>query len=282
MAVVMLCAVLLSSCENEQSHLSESQMEDLLYDLHLAQAMVQQMPVDSIDYYSALYKQSVLKKYNLTAEELDENLRYYAARGHLLFGIYTRMTERLNGADYSSNESMLTFQAGGDTLNLWHGPTSLLLVNTNRNGFNCVIEADTLLQAGDRLEWRSMSSALYAEGERNAYASVVMEYTDTVAHYIRQIGGYGLQTFDIPTIENHHPLRMTISIQQNAAWSPDVKILSLSGINFLRIRPPKPVQSVVPDSDPSASEQPDSLAAESMQPANLPAESVRPGSQVLQ
>lgn len=252
----MLSALLLCSCEKESEHLSESQMEDMLYDLHLAQAMVQQGPVDSIDYYSALYKQSVLQKYGLTDKELEANLHYYAANGHLLAAIYARIAERLNGVDFLVNESMLTYQAGGDTLNVWNGPSNLLFVNTSRNEFTCSIEADTLILAGDRLEWRSMSSAIYSEGERNAYASVVMEYADTTEYHTRQIGGYGLQTFDVKVLEGREFQRLTLSIQQNAAWSPDVKILSMAGINLLRIRPPKPV---VEEKTDSLSIEPDSI-----------------------
>lgn len=261
-ALAVLMALLLSACNSEAEHISESTMEDLLYDLHLAQAMVQQMPTDSINYYGALYKQSILNKYGITADELKQSLLYYSANSQVLAKIYNRLAERTKDADVMSAGDVLAFQADGDTLNLWNGPSCLLFANTGRNSYSCTLELDTLVQPGDRLQWRSFSSAVYSEGERNAYVTATLTYADTVAHAVYQIGGYGLQTFDVPTHDTRKLQKLCLTILQNAPWSADIKLLSISNIYLLRIRPPKAVETPATEAAGETSESiPDSVSS---------------------
>lgn len=234
--LMAMSAPLLTSCNSGEEYLPESEMEEILYDLHLAQAMVQQMPTDSVDYYSALYKASLLKKYNLTEEKLQRNLVYYSTDGAALASIYSRLAERTRDSENLSVEPSLVFQTDGDTINLWSGPSTLLFCNHGRNEYSFVLETDTLVRPGDRIVWRSTSSAIYSEGERNAYASISMEYTDTTAHIIRQIGGYGLQTYEVTTHDPRKLQRINLTLHQNTSWSNDIKLLTISNIYLLRIR----------------------------------------------
>lgn len=68
--------------------LGAGKMEDVLYDYHMAQAMAQQMPGDSIAYYTRLYQEAVFMKYGITQSDFDKSMIWYERHADKL-GKYT-------------------------------------------------------------------------------------------------------------------------------------------------------------------------------------------------
>lgn len=212
-------------------------MSDLLYDLHLAQSIASQADVDSVGYYQNLYRNAILRKYDMTTAELDSCLAYYTAHPELLYDIYEKMAARLENQDFSSTGANSTILAeGGDTINLWNGSTHILLLSKGRNCVRYVIEADTLIKEGDELEWCMVSTALYPEGERNLCSTICMEYQDTTVYLNRSIGSIGNQCVRLPLLSNHILKKLNFTLLQNANWSDKPKLFSLCGIKLLRYR----------------------------------------------
>lgn len=263
MAILLFSVVLLASCDKNYKRLSEKRMADVLYDLHMAQAMVHQCHPDSGDYYQRLYREAILNKYGITSAELDSNLLYYTTNTEKILRIYTKLASRDAGSDMVTDMTAM-YASGGDTANVWKDATRVLLVANSGNSATFTVETDTLIQPGDRLEWRLNASAIYPEGERNAYASIRLQYADSIATFGRNVGGYGPQYIDIPLSATRKLRRIYITLQQNTTWSERTKLLEYTNIHLLRIRPQKQkLHEELPDttSTDAPSNTQDSLAA---------------------
>lgn len=79
--------------------LSESKMIDVLYDIHMGEAMstrhryavADSLRIESIEVY-----QGILDKYNLTDSVLALNIIYYSSRPKVYEKIYEKVVERMN------------------------------------------------------------------------------------------------------------------------------------------------------------------------------------------
>ena len=115
---------------------SERQMENILYDYQLAQALAGARS-DSVAYYERYYVGLVLEKYGMTAQQFDEAVAYYSGHAEVLGKIYNRINERLAeaspGGGQTENAYAKMLNASGDTLNLWHERDTYVLSATGQN-----------------------------------------------------------------------------------------------------------------------------------------------------
>lgn len=260
--ILLLCGILfgLFSCRQDRQYLSEDEMANVIYDLHVAQAMAYSSHSDSTAYYEALYRDAILQKHGLTGADLDNNLSYYSTHADALFRIYSSLEERTSGQDYAASTTF-NFSEGGDTINMWQASNHLLLIGNGRNSAHFSIEADTLIQPGDMLEWHLTASSIYSEGERNANVSIRLTYTDSTAVLTRQIGGYGAQTINIPLSATRQLHTIDFTLLQNAIWKERVQLLNYSNIYLLRIRQKQTSHDEQTDSIPTPN---DSLRRDSI------------------
>lgn len=133
--IVILLAVLCACDKGQKNVLSASKMEDVLYDYHIAQAMLSQMRQDSAQKVCDDYLNAVFKKHNVTEEEFDSSIVYYNRNSTELMKIYNNLDTRFADANekaqlLTGNNDMITLLSnGGDTTNIWNGPKILLLRN---------------------------------------------------------------------------------------------------------------------------------------------------------
>lgn len=80
-------------------------MEDILYDYQLADAMAQQS--SDYAYNQVLYREAVFKKYGITSAEFDSSMVYYTRHTESLHKIYENIAERLRNEALSLGASEL-------------------------------------------------------------------------------------------------------------------------------------------------------------------------------
>lgn len=106
-SILFLSALLLAatvSCKEKgipkPKHLiSEKKMADILYDLHLSQALVERFKYndpDSLKLDAKDIYQSVLNKYHMEDSVLTKSILYYSAYPKVYEGIYAKVIERMN------------------------------------------------------------------------------------------------------------------------------------------------------------------------------------------
>lgn len=131
-------------------------MEDVLYDYHLAQAMIEQLSADERDKMSQAYIDAVFEKNNITEEEFDSSLVYYNRNSKKLNDIYQNVQQRLEEENQAlalstGNDVMTAMSQNGDTTNIWN--SSNLIVLRSKEGLNhesFTITADSSFHRKDK------------------------------------------------------------------------------------------------------------------------------------
>lgn len=218
---------------------SERQMENILYDYQLAQALAGARS-DSVAYYERYYVGLVLEKYGLTAQQFDKAVAYYSGHAEVLGKIYNRINERLAeaspGGGQTENAYAKMLNATGDTLNLWHERDTYVLSATGQNRMEFSIPVDTAVQAGDRILFEFTPRWLYREGQKEAIICLALHYkNDSVAVVTNQIYSSARQGVTLHVADK--PLeRITGFVYQQATWSSSPKLLIVTAPILARFR----------------------------------------------
>ena len=258
---LLVCSLLLlAGCKAKtpEGIPSERQMENILYDYQLAQALAGARS-DSVAYYERYYVGLVLEKYGLTARQFDEAVAYYSGRAEVLGKIYNRINERLADAAPSGgtteNAYAKMLNAKGDTLNLWHERDTYVLSATGQNRMEFSIPVDTAVQAGDRLLFEFTPRWLYREGQKEATICMALHYKgDSVAVVTNQIYSSARQGVTLH-VDDKPVERITGFVYQQASWSSSPKLLVITAPILARFR----TQRSKPTAQPA-----DSIAADSI------------------
>lgn len=240
--LLLIASTLFCACHTDKADegvLSAGKMENVLYDYHLAQALAQQAPNDSVDYYVRLYQQLVFEKYGIDNATFDHSMQWYERHSDQLKKIYERVAERMGGsADGNGNRMLVGLNsASGDTLSIWHGPSSVLLNSQGINRFTYSQRADTTLRYGDILQWTVNTSWFYREGEHRAVACITIRYEgDSIATQQQFLYSDGDQTMTT-RIGKRKVKSIDFFIYQCAPWADRVRLLYIRNMQLIRIRP---------------------------------------------
>lgn len=170
-------------------YIQPDDMEDILVDYYLARALAQHNDGASIDEHEfnyALYVASVLEKHGVTQADFDSSLVYYFTRADRFDDILQRVSERLDeqalalGASEGEIGKYVTYNATGDTANIWADrPSALLMPVPPYNRWEFAIPADSTYRKGDALMMLFMSDYMYQTGSKNGVLYMAVEYDDT-------------------------------------------------------------------------------------------------------
>ena len=157
-AILVFLSVLLTLAACKPSvpdrYIQPEEMEEILYDYHLAGAMSTNAMMPGGDQEYA-YRLAALQKHGVTQAAFDSSMVYYMSNTQLLRGIYERLSKRLEAEEVALGGTATQYahlSSTGDTANIWTAERSLVL--TNRLPYNlCSFElkADTAFHRGDRL-----------------------------------------------------------------------------------------------------------------------------------
>lgn len=262
---VLLClsALLLAACSVRQPKgvLSQSKMEDVLYDYHLAQNLAQQTSSDSAAHYTLRYRQAVYDKYGIDEATFQRSMEWYARHTDKLSKIYDRLAERYGEQQAGGRGSIAVgdkFGASGDTANLWQGPQFVLLSSQTTNRYTFTLPTDTALHEGDLLQWRFAAEWFYHEGSRDAQAVLVVRYAnDSVGVASQKLYGSGLQTVSL-SVGRRKVVSIEGMLYQATEWTARPRMLVMALPQLLRMHrkqlseTPAPIEATTPAVDPDA------------------------------
>ena len=171
---ILIFIVGMASCSSDSSDvLSMGEMEDILYDIHLSQNIMDDENRDRRMYSEITNREAIFRKYDITQAEWDSSYNYYCRHADKLHTIYERLSERIRtevidlGGDVSLNENMLS----GDTVNIWNSERNFILMQqTPYNLHQFAITADSTFKAGDAITLQFDSKFIFQEGARNLVA----------------------------------------------------------------------------------------------------------------
>lgn len=182
--ILPLVAVLLASCRDGKPDgvLSAEDMEDLLVDYHLAEAMAEQQAGDREE-NTYLMVEAVLRKHDVTHQELDSSLVYWCRNSEKFKDIYLNVYQRLDamaqdqGVEHQEKNMYSDLKTEGDTANVWTlRPYAVVLPNELDNIYSFTLDPDTTYHPGDNLMWAFESMFLSSYGADEAYALMQVTY----------------------------------------------------------------------------------------------------------
>ena len=154
--------VLLSACANKHNGevLSPAKLEAVLYDYHLAQVMVADLPTAQ-RYKKELYFGYVYDKHGVTKADIDSSLVYYARHPKGLSEVYANLTKRVEGDLRRLDEEEIPIKVReaisvvGDSANLWYD-INFVEMNASPlkgNKYTLTIPTDTNFRPLDHIVW---------------------------------------------------------------------------------------------------------------------------------
>jgi len=208
LALIML---LLMACDNRPKDvLSRGKMEDVLYDYHIMQGIIDELPTEEREKKAQDYINAVFVKHNITEAQFDSSIVYYNRHTKELHKIYSNLKERYTAVNEEiqlvngNNDMMAVFATGGDTTNLWNSAKLLTLRNKdllNKESFT--IHADTSFRRQDQFIL-TLSPIFIKEGrddyDINLHVGLSVLYTN--GKHIgtsRVINGNGTQQLTLQT-----------------------------------------------------------------------------------
>ena len=96
--LIILLLSLFACEEKPDGLLSKGEMEDVLYDYHIAQYMAASMPYEE-RYKSYLYVEAVFEKHGITEAQFDSSLVYYNRHTAQIRDIYQHVQRKLERAE---------------------------------------------------------------------------------------------------------------------------------------------------------------------------------------
>lgn len=164
--------LLFSACSDKRkgAALSSEKLEAVLYDYHLAQIIVGDLPSGQ-RYKKDLYFDYVYGKHGVTRAEVDSSLLYYARYPEGLSEIYNNLSKRIeDDLKRIENEDKPikvreAVSVVGDSVDLWYDARFVQLTPSplGNNRYTFTIPTDTNFKMGDRLTWSA--KALFLQGE---------------------------------------------------------------------------------------------------------------------
>ncbi len=159
-----------------------SELEDLLYDYHVAQAMAE-MERDSVNYKRYEYVQSVFIKHGVSEAEFDSTMIWYSAHANYLNDIYRNLKERFtvqaaaSGTPAGSDDVFANLNEQGDTANIWHErPFRVLKPYMTEDRLHFSMEADSAFRRGDDILWRFDARYVGRGRQSEAYAGFYIRF----------------------------------------------------------------------------------------------------------
>lgn len=286
--LLTVCLVVsVQSCKPSipSQYLSEGKMEDVLYDIHIAQAMSGvNGGGDNADMIA--YREAVFKKHGITSADFDSSMVYYMRHTKLLHDIYEKLGDRLTAEAQSlgidvSNMNQFGDVASGDTTNVWKDAQSMVFsTNTPFNYHSFEVPVDTGYHKGDKLILDFEAQFLFQDGMRDGIAMLAVTFqNDSVASsYVRMTSSqhYTTQVEDrdslgIKSIKGYFLLNKG-DFSMNSASMTTLKMMFLQHIKLIRMHASqKPVSTPAPDDNASPSTSaPATMSASPSQPAAVP------------
>ena len=203
-----LLFVMVLSCKPTvpSEFIQPDEMEDILYDYHVAQAMAKQGMPRETDFNKTRNFMAVLKKYNVTEADFDSSLVYYYSHVDRLKDIYTHVNRRLSdeatnlGVTVGDINRYSQYSATGDTANIWNQQSDVLLMPyPTMNRYDFTIAVDTSFHKGDSFMLQFITEYLWQNGSKDATVCVVTKYEgDSIIQTANHVSVSGTSQIRVP------------------------------------------------------------------------------------
>lgn len=254
LCLTLACFVLMG-CKPKRPKgiLSESKMEKVMVDYHLAQGMAEAAESGDVEATRYKYIQAVFKKHHITEAEFDSSLVYYFENSEKFLEIYKNVSLKVQaqaekfGVDARATQnqySHLTNQ--GDTANIWTDHTNACIIPDKlHNIYQFVLTSDSTYQAGDAFIWHFHTQYITPGIDREAFAVLTLQYeNDSVVSVTQHIRGNN--NFDIKYTPSEPLDTVNLRKMNGFIYMPTLQpgengmmVLLLQDLSMIRMHPEK-------------------------------------------
>lgn len=264
--VCLLSMLLMVSCKPSVpgKYISPGDLEDILYDYHLADAEANTYENRDDTLRMRVYRAAILKKHGYTEEEFEESMVYYMRHSDRLHDVYEKLANRLSdealalGASMSDINQYMGLNSTGDTANVWPGDQSFILMqNPAYSTYTFFINADSTYHKGDKFKLEFSAKYLFQDGSRDGIAMMAVKLgNDSVISRLIHVGSssrYNIQLDDadkkgIKEVRGFFLLNRSLN-SSNSESLTTLKLLAVNGIQLVRLHDTKPVTTEKPDTE---------------------------------
>lgn len=193
--VILLMIAVMTACapSRPKGILSMGEMEDILYDMHIAQSLFDDGEVKENDADIIMLRAEVLKKHEVTQAEWDSSFFYYCKNANELHEIYTSLSDRLQqdviAVGGQMESSSITDAA--DSTNIWNLESSIVLMQqAPYNQFSFTITPDSTFAVGDRVVLQCDAQMIFQDGYKDLAVCMEIYYdNDSINTNVMHING---------------------------------------------------------------------------------------------
>lgn len=174
--------------------LSESDMVDILYDMHIAQTMSEMPDVMSNSKDVVTLRSAILKKYDVTPEEFERSYLFYCSHTEHMYEIYQKISERVKENVIAAGGKIQGIETDeADTANVWNQePYAILMDQAPYNKVQFSVVPDSTFQLGDRINLQYDAQMIQQEGSCHVVACMNLIYpNDSIFSKVSSITSNG-------------------------------------------------------------------------------------------
>ena len=251
-----MVATLLAACKPElpPGVLSESKMERVLYDFHLAQGMAESATREegqTVEQLQYEYFQAMLRKHGITEAEFDTSMIYYCSDLDRMNRVYKNVAVRLQreanalGLVLGEKSVFHGLSSDGDTANVWADrPLFVVTPKLTDNLQMWQLACDSTWLEGDDLIWRFTLTALNRGGFNDCFADVIVTYTnDSVRTYLANANSQKDYELRVNNPKDWVPRQVTGHLYANLSTDPQMmNYIFITKIALIRLHKPQSVR----------------------------------------
>lgn len=261
--IVVLLLVLVSCKEGHPKGVIEpSEMENVLYDYYMAQAMADNLPYEEA-YKKSLYTESVLRKHGFTQAQFDSSLVWYTRQAEEFTKIYEQVNQRLKDRQSALNHQIalrdkkpLTTQKG-DTVDIWYKDRLYRLSDSPAsNKLVFQIPSDENFKVGDEFSWkvRFLFPEAVPRDDQAVMAMTIRFENDSAVSRVLPVKRTGVSVLRLQS-DSLSIIKEVTGFIYFAGNKKDVRTLLLDGISLIRYHRSNLSVQPVPESDPLQEQQ---------------------------
>ena len=224
-------------------YIQPDDMEDLLYDMHIALSMADnENDYEKRDFNRVLYFATVLKNHGVTKAQFDSSLIYYYIRADRFSPIYKRVAQRLSdealelGASEGEVVRYANMTNSDDTTDIWTGDLSMMLIP---------------YAPYNRYDFTQKSDSSFRKGDSFLFMVIAVRYdNDTVVCKTTGISTSGVCQLQVPELKGRKAKEISgfIYLTPEKEETTNLKLLAIKNIRLIKFRKKElPKDSVATD-----------------------------------
>lgn len=252
--------------------LQKDEMEDVLYDMHIAQSIYETREGGVATGADLLaLRASVLRKHDVDKAVWDSSFNYYCRNSRDMYDIYQSLAKRIERNVIALGGKVDGFQGSeADTANVWKAEDAFILMQqAPYNLFTFDVIPDSTFEDGDRITLQYDAQFIFQDGMRDIATFLAVYYDNdsisTVTSH-SNFDGHGIVTLNndvnrlhVKRIKGYFLLVQNLTQNSSNANTTTMRLAAIRNVKLLHLRTEPPA---VKKEEPV--EKVDSLKADSL------------------